>query len=223
MGDLLVRAEQIVKTYASGGRDLRILDGVSLAAGRGEFIAVMGPSGSGKSTLLHILGCMDRPSAGRYLFSGRDVSCAADRELARLRSHCIGFVFQGFNLVHNLDVLENVELPFLYAPAENRKSRGHALEAIERVGLCHRLRHRPPALSGGEMQRVAIARALAVDPDLVLADEPTGNLDARTGTEILELLAGLPAAGKTIILVTHDRQVAAYAQKIVTLENGILF
>ncbi len=223
MNSPLIQAEHLVKIYAEGSRELRILDSIDLAVGHGEFTAIMGPSGSGKSTLLHILGCMDRPNAGRYLFAGLDLTKARENHLARLRSCRIGFVFQSFNLIHNLNVLENVELPFLYAPRGKRKSRRNAEMAIDLVGLSHRMLHRPAQLSGGELQRAAIARALAVDPELILADEPTGNLDAKTGRDILELLAGMQSAGKTIIMVTHDPKVAGYAKKVMTLENGRLF
>jgi putative ABC transport system ATP-binding protein len=222
MNDLLISAEKISKTYRSGENTLQILTNVDFSVKQGRFIAIMGPSGSGKSTLMHILGCMDRPESGRYIFSGKDLSQATDRQLARIRSHHIGFVFQSFNLIYGLDVLENVELPFVYAPPGHRKSSEYAKEAIIKVGLKDRMHHRPAQLSGGEMQRAAIARALVVDPDLILADEPTGNLDAKTGIGILNLLADLHKAGKTIVLVTHDPNVASWAQKTVTLENGTL-
>ncbi len=222
MNDLLIRAQQVSKTYTFGEKRLQILDRIDFCVKVGEFVAIMGPSGSGKSTLMHILGCMDRPSSGKYLFSGADLSMATDRQLARIRSHRIGFVFQSFNLIFGLDLLENVELPFIYAPPQHRKNRKHAMEAIAQVGLSNRIHHRPSQLSGGEMQRAAIARALAVDPELILADEPTGNLDARTGQGILDLLADLHTEGKTIVLVTHDRNVASCAQKVITLENGTL-
>ncbi len=222
MNDFLINALQISKTYLSGHTILKILDHIDFAVKPGEFIAIMGASGSGKSTLLHILGCLDRPTMGRYLFSGMDLSKATDVQLARIRNHQIGFIFQSFNLIAELNVLENVELPFIYAPAGKRRARRHAINAVSRVGLAHRMYHRPAQLSGGEMQRAAIARALAVDPELILADEPTGNLDARTGEEIIDLLAGLHGAGKTIIIVTHDRKVASCAQKIMTLQNGSL-
>lgn len=222
MNDLLIRAQQVSKTYTFGEKRLQILDRIDFCVKVGEFVAIMGPSGSGKSTLMHILGCMDRPSSGKYLFSGADLSRATDRQLARIRSHRIGFVFQSFNLIFGLDLLENVELPFIYAPPQHRKNRRHAMDAIAQVGLSNRIHHRPSQLSGGEMQRAAIARALAVDPELILADEPTGNLDARTGQGILDLLADLHTEGKTIVLVTHDRNVASCAQKVITLENGTL-
>ncbi|MDZ7831811.1 MAG: ABC transporter ATP-binding protein [Desulfobacterales bacterium] len=222
MNDLLIRAQQVSKTYTFGEKRLQILDRIDFCVKVGEFVAIMGPSGSGKSTLMHILGCMDRPSSGKYLFSGADLSRATDRQLARIRSHRIGFVFQSFNLIFGLDLLENVELPFIYAPPQHRKNRRHAMEAIAQVGLSNRIHHRPSQLSGGEMQRAAIARALAVNPELILADEPTGNLDARTGQGILDLLSDLHTAGKTIVLVTHDQNVASCAQKVITLENGTL-
>ena len=180
----------------------------------------MGPSGSGKSTLLHILGCLDRPSQGAYLLDGRDVSHATDDELSALRSAVIGFVFQNFHLIPNLTVYDNVRMPFLYRDAAPIAIHEKTLAAVEAVGLVHRLRHHPGQLSGGEMQRTAIARALVNQPRLILADEPTGNLDSATGRAILDILEGLNAAGTTLILVTHDRRIADRAHTLATLSDG---
>ena len=197
-----------------------MLHALDLAVGRGDFVAVTGASGSGKSTLLHILGGLDRPSEGSYRFDGRDMSALDDDERSRLRASHIGFVFQSFHLLPQLSVLENVALPFLYAPAGARDARERAAAALAKVGLSHRLAHRPSELSGGEMQRAAIARAIVVDPELVLADEPTGNLDSTTGAQILDVLAALNDAGTTLVLVTHDHDVAARARRRMHLKDG---
>jgi putative ABC transport system ATP-binding protein len=180
----------------------------------------MGPSGSGKSTLLYILGCLDRPTSGTYLLEGRDVSQASDKELSRLRANQIGFVFQTFNLLPHLSLVENVALPFLYSALDDQTAKERVMSAIQRVGLADRLTHRPTELSGGEMQRVAIARALAIEPNLILADEPTGNLDSKTSLEILALFQRLNESGSTIVMVTHDREVASYAQRVLLLKDG---
>ena len=216
----LIKARGLHKKYVMGSNTLSVLKDVDFLVETGEFVAVMGASGSGKSTLLHILGCFDRPDAGTYLLGGKNVLRLSDKELSRIRSTQIGFIFQTFNLLPELNVWENVELPFLYAssPASNVKK--WVSEAIEQVGLQDRMQHRPSELSGGEMQRVAIARALSVDPDIVLADEPTGNLDSRTSEEILKLFQALHANGATLVLVTHDRDVAIHAQRMLTLKDG---
>ena len=180
----------------------------------------MGPSGSGKSTLLHILGCLERPCSGLYLLDGRDISNASDRELSNIRANHIGFVFQTLNLLPQLNLFENVELPFLYSSLDALKVKERVIRAVKQVGLIDRLNHRPAELSGGEMQRMAIARALAIEPALILADEPTGNLDSGTSSEILELFQSLHNDGATILMVTHDGEVASHAQRVMTLRDG---
>jgi len=219
----LVEARSLTKTYASraqSGSPVEALRGVDLELDRGDYLAVMGASGSGKSTLMHILGCLDRPTSGSYKLQGREVAELSDRELARVRNDRIGFVFQTFNLVPELDVLENAALPFLYGALARNDALARASHAIERVGLAGRRTHRPAELSGGEMQRVAIARALAIEPALILADEPTGNLDSATGREILELFDTLHADGATVVIVTHDAVVAERAQRVQTMRDG---
>ncbi len=219
MPDVLA-LDRVEKTYGSGQGRVPVLRGIDLRVAAGEYVALVGPSGSGKSTMLHILGCLDRPTAGSYHFLGEDVRTLDDRRLSHLRNRKIGFVFQSFQLVPHLTVAENVELPLFYArvPRGERRRRSRAL--IERVGLGHRLGHVPSALSGGESQRAAIARALAIEPALLLADEPTGNLDSATSTEILALFAELHRAGATIVLITHDRDIAAKAPRRVAIRDG---
>ena len=218
----LLIANQLARVYEKGPSRVHALRGVDLEIESGEFVAIMGPSGSGKSTLMHILGCLDRPSSGTYFLDGRDVSRLRDRELSRLRATRIGFVFQTFNLIHQCDVLENVELPFLYQTVRGREIRRRAREAVDRVGLGPRAHHRPAELSGGEMQRAAIARAIVVAPLLILADEPTGNLDTQTSEEILKLFRDLNRGGATLAVVTHDREVAGRADRIISLRDGAL-
>ncbi len=215
---VLIEARGLVKLYRMGESIVRALDGVDLTIRRGEFVAITGPSGSGKSTMMHVLGCLDRPTAGRYRLAGRDVSELSDRELAALRNRSIGFVFQTFNLINRVSALDNVAVPLFYA----RKShtREPARKALERVGLAHRAHHKPGELSGGERQRVAIARAIVNDPLLLLADEPTGNLDSRTGEQILSIFHELNAQGVTIVLVTHEPDVALQAARIVQMRDG---
>jgi len=220
MSSCLVHLTKITKSYSIGPLTVSVLKNVDLIVENGEFVAVMGPSGSGKSTLLYILGCLDRPDSGSYLLEGRNMLDATDSELSHARAHQIGFVFQTFNLIHSLDVFENVELPFLYSAEKNSDFKSRIEKAIEQVGLTDRITHKPYQLSGGEMQRAAIARAVAVDPKLILADEPTGNLDSATGQEILRLFQGLNARGATIVMVTHDQNVAAYARRVIILNDG---
>ncbi len=216
----LVSMTSVSKVYSLGKSSVRALRGLDFCLEAGEFVAIMGPSGSGKSTLLNIMGCLDRPSAGSYLFDGEDVSGSSDEHLSHIRSRKIGFIFQQFNLIPHLNVLENVSMPFLYTDAVPATARKKSIAAIEKVGLGHRLYHKPGELSGGEMQRVAIARAMAPAPRLILADEPTGNLDSQTGEHIMECISSLQAAGTAVVLVTHNSQVAARAQKIYSLKDG---
>ncbi|MBI2932434.1 MAG: ABC transporter ATP-binding protein [Planctomycetes bacterium] len=217
---MVIRATNLRKTYRMGEVDLEVLKGVDLEIERGEYVAIMGPSGSGKSTLMNILGCLDVPTAGRYLLEGREVSALREDELAEVRGRRIGFVFQTFNLLPRASALENVTLPLYYQRAAH--PREEATRALESVGLAQRLKHYPSQLSGGERQRVAIARAVVTRPAIVLADEPTGNLDSRTGQEILELFDALSLREVTIILVTHDRAVAERARRIIHLRDGLV-
>jgi len=216
----IIRTENLSRTYRMGSGEVRALRGVTLTIEAGDFVAVTGPSGAGKSTLMHILGCLERPTAGRYLLDGRDVSALEDRQLSRIRGREIGFVFQSYNLVHQLNVLENVMLAPFYVRDHSPEAAARCRQAIELVGLSDRIRHKPAELSGGEMQRVAIARALANDPLLILADEPTGNLDTDTGDEIIGLFEQLHDTGRTIIIVTHDPRIASRARRRIQLVDG---
>lgn len=218
----LVRVEGVTKAYRLGEIDVWALRGVDLAIHQGEFVALTGPSGSGKSTLLHLMGGLHRPTAGRVLLEGKDISCLSRGELARLRGRKVGFVFQQFHFLPRASALANVELPLMYAGIPRKTRRQRALACLDRVGLALRARHRPGQLSGGECQRVAIARALACDPPLLLADEPTGSLDTRTGREILGIFRVLVAGGKTVVVVTHEPYVASFAAQQVRLLDGRL-
>ncbi len=216
----LIRFERIFKIYKMGEQDVRALDGVDASFQKGSFWAVMGPSGSGKSTMMNILGCLDRPTSGQYFFAEKDVSLLNDDSLSDIRLRHIGFVFQSFNLIPQLTVQRNIELPLYYLGMEPAASAKRAREMADKMGLGKRLHHRPAELSGGQMQRVAIARALAGNPELILADEPTGNLDSATGKQIMELLTELNKEGKTIIMVTHEPDIAAYAQNRLHMKDG---
>jgi len=218
----LVQFDDVQKVYQMGAAQVRALAGVSLKFYRGSFWAIMGPSGSGKSTLLNLLGCLDRPTSGTYFFNGRDINTLNDNDLSELRLRELGFIFQSFNLIPQLTVQENIALPLYYLGWEHSRSITRAQELAEVVGLSERLDHRPMELSGGQQQRVAIARALANDPPILLADEPTGNLDSITGTQILELLVRLRQQGKTIIMVTHEQDIAAYASGRLHMLDGII-
>jgi putative ABC transport system ATP-binding protein len=219
---MLIRLEDVRKVYDAGETEVHALDGVSLEASSGEYIAIMGPSGSGKSTLMHILGCLDVPTSGEYFLNGQPVSQMSSRALARTRNKEVGFVFQTFNLLPRASILRNVELPLLYAGTGKAERREGALEALDRVGLAQRAKSLPTQLSGGQRQRVAIARALVNKPSIVLADEPTGNLDTKTGQGILKLFDELQEAGHTVILVTHDNDVAAHAHRVVRIVDGLI-
>jgi putative ABC transport system ATP-binding protein len=221
--DAVIRIEGIQKSYGTGRARVRALRGVDLVIARGEMIAIMGASGSGKSTLMNVLGCLDRPTAGTYTLDGQRVESLSAVELADTRNRKIGFVFQGFNLLARTSAIENVELPLLYdRSGTKRDTRALAIAALQRVGLGDRMSHEPSELSGGQQQRVAIARALVTNPALVLADEPTGNLDTRTSVEILAIFQELNARGITILLVTHENDIARYAARIVELRDGLL-
>jgi putative ABC transport system ATP-binding protein len=218
----LIDTRSLTKIYRAGEEELRALDGVTLRIGAGECVAIMGASGSGKSTLMNILGCLDRPSSGEYWLDGRDVSRLSRAELADVRNHGIGFVFQNFNLIARTSALENVELPLIYAGLGRRERAARARAALERVGLGGRLEHRPAQLSGGQQQRVAIARAIVNRPRLLLADEPTGNLDSRTGASVMALFQELWREGLTILFVTHEPDIARYASRLLVLRDGQL-
>jgi len=219
----IIEAIDIKKEYVLGEIAVEVLHGVSLSIESGDYIAIMGPSGSGKSTFLNILGCLDTPTAGEYLLDEIPVSTLSDDELSDIRRTKIGFVFQSFNLISELNVLENIEVPLFYQRVDEHAGRKRATELAEAVGLGHRLRHNPTELSGGEQQRVAIARALANNPLIILADEPTGNLDSKSGADILEILARLNQDGKTIIAVTHDEDVAKRARRILRFRDGCIW
>jgi len=216
----MIKAESLVKSYKIGGSVVRALDGVSLEVEDSEMLAIMGPSGSGKSTLMHILGCLDRPDSGRYFLAGQDVSKLNGNRLAEIRNRYIGFVFQTFNLIPRMSALENVELPLLYGGARRAKEKAKA--ALTTVGLSDRIHHEPNQLSGGERQKVAIARAIVTDPAVILADEPTGNLDSKSGEEIMRLFSLLNQQGRTVIIVTHDPDVAQQCRRQIRLRDGRL-
>jgi putative ABC transport system ATP-binding protein len=220
MDSPLIALDAVSRFYTTGDVEVRALDGVSLTIESGEFVAVMGPSGSGKSTLMNILGCLDRPTGGRYVLAGREVSALRKTELAEVRSRTLGFVFQNFNLLPRTSALENVELPLLYQGTRAKERRARAAEALRRVGLGDRGGHHPNQLSGGQQQRVAIARALVTMPRVILADEPTGNLDSRTSLEVMALFQELGAQGITIILVTHEPEVSEFASRVVVVKDG---
>jgi putative ABC transport system ATP-binding protein len=219
---MLVEAKDLTRTYMLGETSVQALRGVSVAIERGEFVAIMGPSGSGKSTLMHLLGCLDRPTSGSYSLDDTLVKNLSDQELSRLRNRKVGFVFQSFNLISQLTVLENVEVPLIYMGMERGKRHDFCKEMLYAVGLGHRAYHRPNELSGGENQRAAIARALVTNPEMILADEPTGNLDTKTGHEIMQILQDLNSRGTTIVLVTHEVSKAKWARRLIHMQDGCI-
>jgi len=216
----LIETRDLWKTYVMGEEEIHALRGVSITIERGEYVAIMGPSGSGKSTLMNLIGCLDTPSKGSYLLNDKEVAAMNDDELARIRNEEIGFVFQTFNLLPRATALHNVELPLVYAGVAGKVRQDRARQALEKVELTSRASHRPNELSGGQRQRVAIARALVNNPSILLADEPTGNLDSKTGTEIMGVFARLHESGNTIIVVTHEPDIAAYAHRVISIRDG---
>ncbi len=216
----LIDIKDMFKIYNPGENEVRALDGINLQIDHGEFVAIVGHSGSGKSTLMNMLGCLDVPSEGQYFLDGNNVAALTEDELSDIRNKQIGFIFQGFNLIPSLTAFQNVQLPLVYRgmPAHERESL--AVEALTRVGLDHRMDHKPSELSGGQQQRVAIARAIAARPPVILADEPTGNLDSRSGSDVMEILTELKREGRTIILITHDNDIAAFAERVVRIKDG---
>lgn len=218
----LIEFKDIYKIYQMGEEEVRAVDGVSLKIDTGEFVAIVGQSGSGKSTMMNIIGCLDVPTSGEYFLNGQDVSQMKDDELAAIRNKMLGFIFQQYNLIPKLSVLENVELPLMYAGLRESEQKKRAIHALERVGLADKYKNLPSQLSGGQQQRVSIARALAGDPSVILADEPTGALDSRTGKEVMEFLKKLNSEGNTIVLITHDNSLAEQAKRIVRVQDGKL-
>jgi putative ABC transport system ATP-binding protein len=216
----IIHLENIRKTYFMGSNSLEVLKGITLDIFKNEYVALMGPSGSGKSTLMNILGCLDTPTSGTYILNGNDVSKMPDDDLAEIRNKEIGFVFQQFNLLPRLTAAENVALPLVYAGAGKKERTERAMEALKKVGLEERSHHKPNEMSGGQIQRVAIARALVNNPAILLADEPTGNLDTKTSIEVMEIFSSIQAAGNTVVLVTHEEDIAGYAKRIVRLRDG---
>lgn len=219
----MVILDNIKKSYNLPGRVVEVLKGITLEIKEGEFLSIMGPSGSGKSTLLNLIGCLDRPTSGKYLLDGIDINTLSDNELAEIRNKKIGFVFQNFNLIPRLSAIKNVALPLLYSGMPSEERGRISYDLLQRVGLSHRANHLPSELSGGEQQRVSIARALINNPSLILADEPTGNLDSKTGQEIMDIFNSIHKEGATIIMVTHEKSIADQAERIITIKDGVCF
>jgi putative ABC transport system ATP-binding protein len=222
MSEAIIKLEEIKKDYYMGSQAITVLKGITLDIFKNEYVALMGPSGSGKSTLMNILGCLDSPTGGKYILNGKDVSKMPDDDLAEVRNSEIGFVFQQFNLLPRLSAAENVALPLIYAGVSKKLRIERALEALDKVGLADRSHHKSNELSGGQIQRVAIARALVNNPAILLADEPTGNLDSKTSVEVMEIFGKIRAAGNSVILVTHEEDIAAYAHRVVRLRDGMV-
>ena len=222
MSDNVIEIRNIIRDFKLGQEIVHVLKGIDLDIKRGEYVAIMGPSGSGKSTLMNLLGCLDTPTAGSYILNGNDVSQMSDDELAEIRNTEIGFVFQTFNLLPRTTALENVALPMVYAGASKKERQERATQVLADVGLADRMDHKPNQLSGGQRQRVAVGRALVNNPSIILADEPTGNLDSKTGLEIMGLFDDIHAAGNTVIMVTHEEEIAAHAKRIIRLRDGII-
>jgi len=222
MQSSIIHLESICKSYFMGKQELQVLKGISLDIQKNEYVALMGPSGSGKSTLMNILGCLDSPTSGQYILNGQDVSTMPDDDLAEVRNKEIGFVFQQFNLLPRLTAAENVALPLVYAGLTRKTRVEMAMTVLEKVGLTDRSHHKPNELSGGQCQRVAIARALVNNPSLILADEPTGNLDTKTSIEIMEIFSAIQSSGNTVVLVTHEEDIAKYAHRVVRLRDGLI-
>jgi putative ABC transport system ATP-binding protein len=222
MNDVIIETRDLQKHYVLGAETVRALRGVSIQIARNEYVAIMGPSGSGKSTFMNLIGCLDTPTSGEYMLNGQGVAGLSDDQLARIRNREIGFVFQTFNLLPRSTALENVELPLVYAGLGKKERRERAAEALRHVALADRMDHKPNELSGGQRQRVAIARALVTRPSIILADEPTGNLDSRTSEEIMAFFARLHGEGQTIIMVTHEHDIAAHAERVLTLRDGVV-
>lgn len=216
----LIHIENMKKIYNPGENEVRALDGIDLDIEKGDLVAIVGHSGSGKSTLMNMLGCLDTPTSGKYVLDGQDVASMTDNQLADVRNKEIGFIFQGFNLISNLDAVENVELPLVYRGVSKNERKQLAMEALKSVGLEDRMKHKPNEMSGGQQQRVAIARAIAAKPPVILADEPTGNLDSASSREIMEILKGMHRSGETLILITHDNGIAAQAKRVVRIMDG---
>lgn len=222
MENVIIKLEDIQKSYFMGNHAIPVLKGITLDIKQNEYVALMGPSGSGKSTLMNILGCLDSPTGGRYILNGKDVSKMPDDDLATVRNTEIGFVFQQFNLLPRLTAAENVALPLVYAGVNKKDRMERAMEALKKVGLAERSHHKSNELSGGQIQRVAIARAVVNNPSLLLADEPTGNLDSKTSVEVMEIFAQIQSSGNTVVLVTHEEDIAAYAHRVVRLRDGLV-
>jgi putative ABC transport system ATP-binding protein len=222
MSEAIIKLEEIKKDYYMGSQAITVLKGITLDIFKNEYVALMGPSGSGKSTLMNILGCLDSPTGGKYILNGKDVSKMPDDDLAEVRNSEIGFVFQQFNLLPRLSAAENVALPLVYAGVSKKDRIDRAMVALEKVGLAERSHHKSNELSGGQIQRVAIARALVNNPSILLADEPTGNLDSKTSVEVMELFGKIQSAGNTVVLVTHEEDIAQYAHRVVRLRDGLI-